>query len=64
MLFRSTQVRSKATGEEMGMIETVLHSDTAANIQKAAGGVAGALMQTPIANWLRKHNPGEGAFPL
>jgi len=54
-----TPYKCVATGDEMGMIETVLESDTAANIQKAAGGVTGALKQTPLANWIRKHNPGE-----
>jgi len=48
-----------STGDEMGMIEIVLDSDTAANIQKAAGGITGALKQTPISNWLREHNPGD-----
>ena len=52
-----TPYKCIATGDEMGMIETVLDSDTTANIQKAAGGVTGALKQTPLANWLRSHNP-------
>ena len=46
-----------ATGEEMGMIEVVLESETTANIQKAYGGVTAAFKQTPLANWLREHNP-------
>ena len=54
-----TPYKCISTGDEMGMIETVLESDTAANIQKAAGGITGALLQTPIANWLQKHNPGD-----
>eukprot|EP00007_Cunea_sp_BSH-02190019_P008525 CAMPEP_0174246080 /NCGR_PEP_ID=MMETSP0417-20130205/41892_1 /TAXON_ID=242541 /ORGANISM="Mayorella sp, Strain BSH-02190019" /LENGTH=1374 /DNA_ID=CAMNT_0015325931 /DNA_START=40 /DNA_END=4164 /DNA_ORIENTATION=- len=48
-----------ATGDEMGMIEVVLNSDTAANITKAAGGVKAAFKQTPLANWLSKWNPGD-----
>ena len=52
-----TPYKCIATGDEMGMIETVLDSDTTANIQKAAGGVTGALKQTPLANWLKNHNP-------
>ena len=54
-----TPYKCTSTGDEMGMIETVLDSTTTANIQKAAGGVTGALKQTPLANWLRKYNPGE-----
>jgi len=51
-----TPYRCVATGDEMGMIETVLHSETTANIQKKAGGVTGAFKQTPLANWLIERN--------
>lgn len=57
-----TPYKCIATGDEMGMIETVLDSTTTAAIQKAAGGVTGALKQTPLANWLRKYNPGDCKF--
>ena len=57
-----TPYKCVSTGDEMGMIETVLDSTTTAAIQKAAGGVTGALKQTPLANWLRKYNPGERSF--
>jgi len=54
-----------ATGEEMGMIEIVLDSETTANIQKAAGGVTAAFRQTPLANWLKERNPsGTPSHPL
>ena len=52
-----------ATGEEMGMIEIVLDSETTANIQKAAGGVTAAFRQTPLANWLKERNPS-GTWPI
>ena len=59
-----TPYKCIATGNGMGMIETVLDSDTTANIQKNFGGVKplGALMKTPLANWLKERNPGPGPF--
>jgi phosphatidylinositol-4,5-bisphosphate 3-kinase catalytic subunit alpha/beta/delta len=50
-----TPYRCVATGDEMGMIETVLNSETTANIQKNAAGIAGAFKQTPLANWLTEN---------
>jgi len=48
----------------MGMIETVLNSDTTANIQYNSGGVTGPLKQTALADWLRKLNSEPGnLFP-
>ena len=51
-----------STGPDMGMIETVLYSDTVSNIQKSQGGVAGALRQTAITNWLKTQNPSRNYF--
>eukprot|EP01094_Clydonella_sp_ATCC50884_P017221 TRINITY_DN2958_c0_g2_i1.p1 TRINITY_DN2958_c0_g2~~TRINITY_DN2958_c0_g2_i1.p1 ORF type:complete len:1042 (-),score=355.45 TRINITY_DN2958_c0_g2_i1:555-3641(-) len=53
-----TPYRCIANGDEIGMIETVLDSDTTANIQKKAGIVTGAFKHTPLANWLMVRNPG------
>ena len=46
-----------ATGDEIGMIEVVMNSNTMSNISKDAGGSAAAFRDDPIANWLREHNP-------
>lgn len=35
----------------------VTEAETTAAIQKAAGGATAAFRQTPLANWLRSHNP-------
>lgn len=37
--------------------KVVPDAETTAAIQKAAGGVTAAFKQTPLANWLRVHNP-------
>jgi len=47
------------TGDCVGMIEIVTNAQTTAKIQKEAGGVMGALMKTPLYNWLSSHNPSE-----
>lgn len=46
-----------STGDEEGMIEVVLNSDTMANITKNAGGATAAFRADPLANWIRQHNP-------
>jgi phosphatidylinositol kinase/protein kinase (PI-3 family) len=51
-----------ATGDEEGMIEVVLNSDTLANITKHAGGVTAAFREDPLANWLSSHNPNSKIF--
>jgi len=53
-----------ATGDELGFIEIVLDSRTTADIQKSAGGVAGAFKQTPLANWLKENNPTPESYEL
>jgi phosphatidylinositol-4,5-bisphosphate 3-kinase len=60
-----TPYRVIATGvnelqEGLGMIEVVLNADTTAGIQhEFGGGAMGAFKQTPIYDYLAKHNPGE-----
>eukprot|EP00771_Trimastix_marina_P000407 gnl/Trimastix_PCT/1425.p1 GENE.gnl/Trimastix_PCT/1425~~gnl/Trimastix_PCT/1425.p1 ORF type:complete len:1749 (-),score=539.23 gnl/Trimastix_PCT/1425:182-5428(-) len=51
-----------STGDEQGFIEVVLNSDTTANITKAAGGATAAFSVTPLAEWLRRHNPSDAAY--
>ena len=51
-----------ATGDETGMLEVVLNSDTTSNISKAAGGGAACFRDDPMANWLREHNPDEASY--
>eukprot|EP01119_Soliformovum_irregulare_P017393 TRINITY_DN5165_c0_g1_i1.p1 TRINITY_DN5165_c0_g1~~TRINITY_DN5165_c0_g1_i1.p1 ORF type:complete len:1287 (-),score=389.49 TRINITY_DN5165_c0_g1_i1:1418-5278(-) len=51
-----------ATGDEQGMIEVVLNSDTCANITKNAGGATAAFRADPLANWLRTHNPRDEQY--
>lgn len=47
-----------ATGNDLGMIEVVKHSNTTANIQvEYGGGAMGAFRSTPIDRFLRKYNP-------
>ena len=59
-----TPYKCISTGDGMGMIETVLNSDTTANIQYNSGGVTGPLKQTALADWLRKLNSEPGnLFP-
>jgi len=48
-----------STGDNQGMIEVVLNSETVANITKTAGGATAAFRVDPLANWLRGHNPDE-----
>lgn len=60
-----TPYRVIATGvnelqEGLGMIEVVLNADTTAGIQhEFGGGAMGAFKQTPLYDYLAKHNPGE-----
>lgn len=60
--FRMTPYRCVATGNELGMIETVLNSDTSANIQKKAGGAVGAFKATPLMNWIKDRHPTEDSL--
>jgi hypothetical protein len=45
-----------STGDEQGMLEVVLDSETTASITRSAGGATAAFSQTPIAKWLRENN--------
>lgn len=45
-----------ATGDEIGLIEVVLNSETTANITKQAGGASAAFKSDPLVKWLRKQN--------
>ena len=49
------------TGPEVGMIEVVLNAETVSSIQVAHGGSSAAFKDTPIVDWIRKHNPN-GTF--
>eukprot|EP01087_Luapelamoeba_hula_P015284 TRINITY_DN4549_c1_g1_i3.p1 TRINITY_DN4549_c1_g1~~TRINITY_DN4549_c1_g1_i3.p1 ORF type:complete len:1541 (-),score=187.61 TRINITY_DN4549_c1_g1_i3:661-5283(-) len=51
-----------ATGADMGFIEVVKRSETTATIQKNAGGAKQAFAQTPLANWLKRHNPSQQQY--
>ncbi|KAN0007399.1 hypothetical protein ACTFIU_000598 [Dictyostelium citrinum] len=51
-----------AINEDTGFIEVVPDSDTTANIQKAAGGVAAAFTKTPLSNWLRERNQSDSDY--
>jgi len=47
-----------STGDQIGMIEVVLNSNTVANIQKKKGGGArGAFDKTTLYQYLKEHNP-------
>jgi len=50
------------TGDEVGMIEVVLNSETSSNISMAAGGGFACFKEEPLANWLREHNPSEAQY--
>jgi phosphatidylinositol-4,5-bisphosphate 3-kinase len=47
------------TGDEQGMLQVVVNSDTISNIQKKAGGAMGAFKADPVANWLDENRPAE-----
>jgi phosphatidylinositol kinase/protein kinase (PI-3 family) len=48
-----------ATGNEQGMIEVVMDSETMASIVRNAGGAAAAFKNDPLANWIKSHNPND-----
>eukprot|EP01117_Protostelium_nocturnum_P006783 TRINITY_DN2436_c0_g1_i2.p1 TRINITY_DN2436_c0_g1~~TRINITY_DN2436_c0_g1_i2.p1 ORF type:complete len:1251 (+),score=411.48 TRINITY_DN2436_c0_g1_i2:224-3976(+) len=52
-----------STGNEQGMIEVVLNSDTVANITRQYGGATAAFRSVPIANWLKQQNPDD-KYPM
>eukprot|EP00698_Gefionella_okellyi_P004479 TRINITY_DN1411_c0_g1_i1.p1 TRINITY_DN1411_c0_g1~~TRINITY_DN1411_c0_g1_i1.p1 ORF type:complete len:1066 (+),score=200.57 TRINITY_DN1411_c0_g1_i1:65-3199(+) len=52
-----------STGDDIGMLEVVLDSDTASHISQAEGGGVGAAFEEKhFAIWLRKQNPTEEAY--
>eukprot|EP00735_Rhodelphis_limneticus_P000750 TRINITY_DN11275_c0_g1::TRINITY_DN11275_c0_g1_i1::g.762::m.762 TRINITY_DN11275_c0_g1::TRINITY_DN11275_c0_g1_i1::g.762 ORF type:complete len:1066 (+),score=268.88,sp/P54673/PI3K1_DICDI/38.97/0.0,PI3Ka/PF00613.15/6.2e-59,PI3_PI4_kinase/PF00454.22/2.1e-50,PI3K_C2/PF00792.19/5.8e+02,PI3K_C2/PF00792.19/4.8e-25,PI3K_rbd/PF00794.13/0.00056,PI3K_rbd/PF00794.13/5.8e-13,HEAT_2/PF13646.1/0.14 TRINITY_DN11275_c0_g1_i1:311-3199(+) len=51
-----------ATGNEIGMLQVVLNSDTTANIAKEAGGATAVWQDDIYSNWLRGHNPSDTAY--
>eukprot|EP01114_Cavostelium_apophysatum_P016118 TRINITY_DN4532_c0_g2_i2.p1 TRINITY_DN4532_c0_g2~~TRINITY_DN4532_c0_g2_i2.p1 ORF type:complete len:1434 (+),score=438.70 TRINITY_DN4532_c0_g2_i2:87-4388(+) len=51
-----------ATGNDEGMIEVVLNSNTVANITRNAGGATAAFRADPIANWIRSNNPKDDQY--
>mmetsp|Transcript_11174 Transcript_11174/g.38835 ORF Transcript_11174/g.38835 Transcript_11174/m.38835 type:complete len:1010 (-) Transcript_11174:885-3914(-) len=51
-----------ATGEDIGMIEVVLQSESTSAISKAAGGATSVFREDPIAIWLREKNPTDEAY--
>ena len=48
-----------STGDEVGMIEVVLNSETTANITKQAGGASAAFKSDPLVKWLRRQNEND-----
>jgi len=48
-----------ATGDETGMIEIVLDSQTTANINNAAAGVSAVFMKDVLKNWIKENNHTE-----
>ena len=50
------------TGDEVGMIEVVLNSETTSNISMAAGGGFACFKEEPLANWLKEHNPTQELY--
>eukprot|EP00164_Ancoracysta_twista_P011145 GFYU01017067.1.p1 GENE.GFYU01017067.1~~GFYU01017067.1.p1 ORF type:complete len:263 (-),score=85.00 GFYU01017067.1:315-1064(-) len=57
MDLRMTPYGCVATGDEQGMIEVVLNSNTVANITKeAGGGFKGAFREENIFEWIRRNN--------
>eukprot|EP01121_Diplochlamys_sp_Union-15-3_P012983 TRINITY_DN3961_c0_g1_i1.p1 TRINITY_DN3961_c0_g1~~TRINITY_DN3961_c0_g1_i1.p1 ORF type:complete len:411 (+),score=43.66 TRINITY_DN3961_c0_g1_i1:1131-2363(+) len=52
------------TGDAVGMIEVVLDSETAADIQMQYGGLTGAFSEKPLHWWLSKNNPDAEDFKL
>jgi len=51
-----------ATGNEIGMIEIVLNSETTANINIQAGGASAVLAKDTLRNWIRKNNNSDDMY--
>ena len=52
-----------ATGDEIGMLEVVMNSDTVAHIQAECGGFRGALREDPMLLWLEKEHVPDIPMP-
>lgn len=52
-----------ATGDQVGLIEVVLNSETTANINKQLGGALSVWKQETLTKWLKAENPSEKAWP-
>ena len=54
-----------STGDQIGMIEVVLNSNTVAKIQKEKGGGAkGAFDKTTLYQFLKEHNPDNERYRI
>lgn len=51
-----------ATGDEIGMIEVVLNSETTANINKYYGGTKAVFQKDTLVKWIREMNPIDSEF--
>lgn len=59
---RMRPYRCITTGDEVGMIEVVLNSETTSGISMAAGGGFACFKEEPLANWLRDNNPKDEEY--
>ncbi|XP_077582382.1 phosphatidylinositol 4-phosphate 3-kinase C2 domain-containing subunit beta isoform X2 [Stigmatopora nigra] len=50
-----------STGRGRGMVEMIPQADTLRKIQVGRG-VTGSFKDRPLADWLQRHNPGEGQY--
>jgi len=51
-----------ATGDEIGMLQVVLDSETTAGINRDAGGAGSVLVKDTLSKWLKQQNPGEDEY--
>ncbi|XP_032813894.2 phosphatidylinositol 4-phosphate 3-kinase C2 domain-containing subunit beta-like isoform X3 [Petromyzon marinus] len=58
---RMVRFRCLSTGKQRGMVELVPGAETLRRIQ-GEHGVTGSFKDTPLALWLRKHNPSEQQY--
>jgi len=57
--FRMKPYKVLASLDQVGMIEVVLNAETTSKIHKTFGGNFGALKESTIKDYLKKHNPDE-----
>ena len=55
---RMKPYRVVVTGDQSGIIEVVINSETTSDIQKKYGGAFGALKKDPLLDFLKEHNVG------